>query len=259
MITEYYKKGITDFVISSSGNAALSAIITVQTRNKNKPPKPLSLQVFVSQTIETKKLEKLQKTITDPHITIQQVERPKQTCFQLEQTGTVKFLRQSTDEVALRGYIELAKELARIENLNAVFIPTSSGTTLQGLSLGFHQSGITPELHAVQTTSCHPLADALAESKKEIYPAISPEISLATAIVDKVAHRRKEVVKAITESKGSAWIITNEEIKQAIDIVKQTTDIILSPTSALSVAALTKALKNKHIFTGAVVCLITGN
>ena len=87
---------------------------------------------------------------------------------------------------------------------------------------------------------------------------IEEENSLATAIVDKVAHRKEKVMQTIKNSRGSGWVINNEEIKSAIKLVKEKTDIEISENSALAIAGLAKAVRNSWKFTGAVVCLITG-
>ena len=82
--------------------------------------------------------------------------------------------------------------------------------------------------------------------------------SVASAIVDKIAHRKDNVVEVIKYSGGSGWIANDDEIKDAISLVKKTTSIEISPNSALSVAGLKKAVENGFIFEGRVVCLITG-
>jgi threonine dehydratase len=210
--------------------------------------------------INTSKLELLKKAIgTDVSIQIQQVEEPKKEAFVIGQNEGTKLLRQSTDDLALRGYLELATELAKIENLSAVFIPTSSGTTAQGLATGFKQNGLSPQIHIAQTSSCHPLVDTIYHKKNMELPDVPTEISLAQSIVDQVGHRKETVAEMVIESNGAGWIITNEEILQAIDMVKKTLNLSISPTSALSVAALYKAIQNHHPLGGAVVCLITGN
>ena len=261
MINEYAKRqGFKNFVISSSGNAALAAIIAVQTHNLGKPTDPLTLKIFVGQKIDPKKLHLLQKTITDSRITIEQIENPKSAAVQAGQVEGVKLLRQSTDELALRGYSELAKELSKIENVAAVFIPTSSGTTAEGLAAGFKQFSINPQIHIAQTTSCHPIADKVFElQNKSTSENFSTESSLAKAIVDNVALRKDTVANAVIESGGNAWIITNDEIKKAIGLVHTTLNITISPNSALSIAALIKAQMNNQTWAGPVVCLITGN
>jgi threonine dehydratase len=256
MIKEYYRQGIRKFVISSSGNAALSAIIDIQNHNLSKSKEPLSLTIFVGERIEQKKFDKLKKAITDPNIKLEKTEYAKANALQLEKKNPdTKYLRQSTDELALRGYTELADELAKIPELQAVFIPTSSGTTAQGLVLGFQKLTPPPQLHIVQTSSCHPIVDIINPEQTQNLPE---ETSFASGIVDNIGHRKETLAEAIKASNGNGWIITNEEIKNVIELTKKTTDVTISATSALSVAGLQKALKNGWKPTGTVVCLITG-
>ncbi|HLD60766.1 MAG TPA: PLP-dependent lyase/thiolase [Patescibacteria group bacterium] len=257
MIDEYKKQGITNFIVSSSGNAALAAIRAVQSHNRNSKGPSLSLQIFVGNKIDSKKLLGLKKEIADTHITLEQVDNPKQTAFQKNKNGDGKWLRQSTDDLALMGYAELAKELSKIENLAAVFVPTSSGTTAQGLYQGFQELGISPQLHIVQTTSCHPIVDVL-EAISYKLKAKSSTSSLATAIVDTIALRKEPVAAAIKNSQGSGWIATNEEILSAQKLTKEATGIDLSPNSALATVGLEQAIKAGWKWEGAVVCLITG-
>lgn len=253
MIKEYHKQGIRHFVISSSGNAALAAICAVAQHNKNKPNDPLRLDVFIGKKIPAEKLQSLQKEIgNSTGITLDQVDNPKQHAFQLEKAGETKNLRQSTDDLALAGYQELTTELDKIPDLAAIFIPTSSGTTAQGLGIAFKHLTHKPQIHIVQTTSCH----TIAEHWNTTAPAT--DTSIAGAIVDQVAHRKKKVIETIIESQGSGWIVTDEEISEAMLKVKQTEDIKISPNSALSVAGLNKAIKKGWTWSGPVACLITG-
>src|SRR3989338_9563639 len=77
MIAHYHKEGATQFSISSSGNAALAAALSIQAHNKNKPSDPLSLQIFVGENIDATKLKQLKK-FTDQHISLTQATNPKQ-------------------------------------------------------------------------------------------------------------------------------------------------------------------------------------
>ncbi len=278
LVREVFEAGKTTMVISSSGNAALAAARTVQSHNRNNGGQKISLTVFVGQSIAPKKLELLHKEITDENILLKQVENPKQQAVQAEAGGEAINLRQSTNDSALIGYEELAIELSKIENLAAVFVPTSSGTTAQGLYNGFQKIGINPQIHIVQTTSCHPMVDALTDAQGTATPPNLPlerggsqppplpeggltggwEQSIATAIVDKVAHRKDKVVEAIKNSHGAGWIATNDDITKAMDLTKQTSDLSISPNAALSVVGLMLAVQNKCTWTGPVVCLITG-
>lgn len=254
MISTHHKDGHNSFVISSSGNAALAAILSVQTHNKNKSNDPITLKVFIGQHVNIQKEKLLQEKINgDERITVDKTLNPKQDAFQYSQKNNAQLLRQSTDDLALVGYVELAKELAKIENLKAIFIPTSTGTTALGLHLGFKQLGLEPQIHIVQTSACHPIASAVTND----IPT-DEEHSLAGAIVDKVAARKESVVAAVKNSKGAGWIISNQEIEKAIKLAKDCANIEVSPNGALSIAGLFKALQNKHPIDGAIACLITG-
>lgn len=258
MVDHYWhKEGVANFVISSSGNAALAAALTVRHHNENNPDKPLQLTIFVGNKIPAAKLASLQK-LTDSHIAIEQVANPKQAAFKAEADGLAKNLRQSTDDLALQGYHELAAELLHIPNLQAVFVPTSSGTCAQALAEYFvaHANPI-PEVHVVQTDFCHPIAAAFQNPMCPTHGRTPepPTSSLASAIVDNVAHRKFPVIDAVLKTKGSGWIVSDSEITYAMDQAKADT-LEISPNSALSIAGLTQA-RNRN-FTGPVVCLITG-
>jgi threonine synthase len=243
MINKNYADGIRDFVISSSGNAALAAARAIRERND------IVLTIFVGDKINPEKLKLIQDEKGENTI-IRQVPNPKQEAILAEKNSNkIKNLRQSTDDTALEGYAALAQELAEIKNLSAIFIPTSSGTTAEGLYYGFQKLNINPQIHIIQTPDCHPFVEG---------GETNTEPSLASAIVDKVGHRRENILKIIDATKGAGWIGTNKEIIEAIKKVEQTENIDISPNSALSVAGLKKAIRDGWKFNGAIVCLITG-
>ena len=252
MIKHYLKEEeITNFVISSSGNAALAAIHATQSHNRNNLNK-IKLSVLVGENIIPQKLKIIIATINDINITLEQVEKPKQTAFQIDKDGKAKNLRQSTDEIALLGYFELAQELGNIPHLSAVFVPTSSGTTAQGIGEAFEKLEMNPQVHIVQTEASHPIAGDFHPSEKE------KDSSIAGAIVDRVAHRKAKVVEVIKNSQGSGWIVSDEGIKEAVKLVKETCNVAISANSALSVAGLKKAREDGWTTDGVVACLITG-
>jgi threonine synthase len=250
MIEHYVKENHKTFCISSSGNAALAAARFIKKYNRAHKTAYLTLTVFIGKNIEKQKLQAITKLI-DQHITLEKTDNPKQSAFKMDKNKLAKNLRQSTDDTALTGYAELARELTLIKNVSAIFIPTSSGTTAQALQQQFSALGLQPQIHIVQTTSCHPMAIAAQNIQTN-------EASIASAIVDKVAFRKEKVLKGIKKSKGAAWVADNQEIKQAIKLIKKTQRLEVSTNSALSVAGLTQAIKNNWKFSGAVVCLITG-
>ena len=251
MLKRYAKEGDTKFVISSSGNAAIAGALATLNHNRNNPHAQVTLDIFIGKQIDEKKKKLLEREANGDGITITQVERPKQAAFQMEKEGTARFLRQSTDDLALEGYLSLAQDLSKIPDLKAVFVPTSSGTTAQALKIGFDELDRNIQIHIVQTSAVHPMAEAF-DSNGET------ETSAASAIVDKIAHRKEAVVQAVQQSGGHGWIVTDEQIKEARKIVRETTNIDISPNSALAVAAVQKALAGGWTWDGPVASLITG-
>ncbi|PSO45843.1 MAG: hypothetical protein BRC22_00430 [Parcubacteria group bacterium QH_9_35_7] len=248
MIDHYLNQNRNKFVISSSGNAALAAIKKIKEINE-----PANLTVFIGKNINSNKEKRLKQEVSGyKQISIEQKQRPKQIAFQKDKKETIIYLRQSTDDVALEGYKELARELNEIENLQAIFVPTSSGTTAEGLYKGFQKLNQDPQIHIVQTEYCHPMAEKF-DKKFE-----KKDSSIATAIVDKVAHRKQQVLNIISKSGGSGWIISDQRIQQAIDLVEDVSDLQISANSALSIAGIKKAIQNEYQWNGAVAALICG-
>jgi len=251
MIQKYVNDNQRNFVISSSGNAALAAALFTRDYNIKHTTEQIKLTIFVGKNIDQKKLNII-KTIITNNIEIRQVANPKQSAFMVDKNGTAKNLRQSTDKNALTGYEELAKEFSEIKNLAAVFIPTSSGTTAQGLYEGFKKLNINPQIHIVQTDVCRPFIQ-IANNKEQI-----ANKSLASAIVDKIAHRKNKIKSVLKNSHGHGWVANNNEIRNAIKLVNDTEHIEVSPNSALSIVGLKQALADKKNFSGPVACLLTG-
>ena len=247
MIQKYTNSGWSNFCVSSSGNAAISAAITINEYNAKHKNSPLNLKIFVGKNIDSGKL-KIIKKLLNKSVLLKKTDNPKQSAFQMEKTGSAKNLRQSTDDTALLGYASLAKELAKIKKLSAIFIPTSSGTTAQALHEEFEKLKLNPQIHIVQTPACHPMV-------KSPIPISS---SLATAIVDNVGFRKEAVRKGMLDSGGNGWIATNKDIAEAKILIKKTENIDVSASSALSIAGLVQAIEKKWPFEGPVVCLLTG-
>jgi|GEM_PF-244914 threonine dehydratase len=282
--------GIRHFVISSSGNAALAAGLYVKGLNavnakivkKNTTANNfITLEILAGKNINTKKLAKLQ-VLKDEHILVSVQDRPLQMLFQKTKVPNVRSLRQSTDPVALEGYTSLARELADIPDLEAIFIGTSSGTTAQALAQYFLKNGqnvnnkdnnknnknkentrkTAVEIHIVQTPSCHPIVTMIHRNATDA----TNEISIADAIVDRTAERASVLAPLIEKSGGTGWTADNESIKIAQEIVRKHTGhpgdhggLIISPNSALSVAGLMNAVYTGRTWHGAVVCMMCGD
>ncbi len=260
MIDYYIKTGSKNFVISSSGNAALAAALHIHKINSDISNNTglatidstkITLDIFVGNHIQHYKLEKL-KAIEDENIRVLIKERPLQAATLRGQEGATS-LRQSTDDEALVGYDALARELAQIEGIGAIFIGTSSGTTAQALATFFLKNNVPIQLHIVQTSSCHPIADGL-----ETYDGENVD-SIADAIVDRTAMRKEKLVPMIKKTGGNAWVANNDEIESAIDMVKKNTGLDISTNSALSIVGLMQSIYRGWEIDGTAVCIICGD
>ena len=251
MIDHYIKNGSTKFAISSSGNAAIASALYINEIN-SKLKEKISLYIFIGQNISKTKENMLKEfeMASDGMVKVLPKERPLFALNQAIDEGYTS-LRQSTDDIALLGYYDLAEELTNDKNIKAIFVGTSSGTTAQGLLQYFKQNNIDIQVHCVQTSSCHPISDQF-----ENYDG-PDEKSIADAIVAKTTERQDTLVKMLNDSGGYCWTVNNTDIRTAMKLSKDLA-IDISPNSALSVAGLMQAVYRDWDLEGDVVCLITG-
>lgn len=253
MVNKYYEEGERKFAISSSGNAALASALYVTEINKTNSEK-IKLDIFVGKNITSQKLDKLKKIEADDNdgnIRVLIKERPLQALNQAIEEG-YRSLRQSTDDTALLGYKELAKEISSIKNVGAIFVGTSSGTTAQALAEYFINEKNPIQIHIVQTSSCHPISDQF-----ENYDGPN-EKSIADAIVAQTTERLAKLVNLVNETGGYSWTATNDEIKSAKDMVNKKTGLTISNNSALSIVGAMQAVYRNWQIEGSVICLICG-
>ncbi len=270
MIDRYLARGDRRFAISSSGNAALAAALHIGTKireHTQRSAEPgitdtdaLSLDIFIGNKADKAKLASVKKAADEANafqtetIRVLVKERPLQALMQATDEG-VRSLRQSTDDAALDGYGALAREIAESATdapIGAIFIGTSSGTTAQALASYFLREKLPIQVHIVQTSSCHPIAE-------EFDPYDGPEEpSSADAIVDRTAYRKAKLIPLIEQTGGSGWIASNDDILSAQALVREHAGLDISPNSALSIVGAMKAAYTGHVIDGAVVCMIGG-
>lgn len=238
---EWAKKlEIKDLVISSSGNAAISACYFCQKLD-------LNLFVFISPKINKKKLAAIQ----DYPFQVLVNKRAKSGSIKFARKNNYYHLRSSTDPRGTIGYQRIADEiLGNRGRIDSIFIPVSSGTTLVGVAEGFRKAGFLPQIHAVQTTAVNTIAKSF---DQDFTPS---KISLADALVAKHTPRNKQVIELVKESKGWGWVITDEQIIEA-DRWLQEKGITTSYEGTAALAGIWKARK-KNWQLGKVICLLTG-
>ena len=114
----------------------------------------------------------------------------------------------------------------------------------------------TPKLIGVQASGCSPVTKAF-EKNREIKPEKKPK-TLATAIECGYPLDGKRALKAIKDSKGIAFSVTDNEILKAREILSRKEGIFAEPAGAVSLAGILKN-KNKIKKGSKVVCIITGH
>lgn len=240
-ITKLQIKKISEAVISSSGNAAISAAYYCKLAG-------IKLNIFISPNINKNKLEALKEIDCE----IFQTPKPINASIKFARENNTFNLRQSTDPNALIGYESIAKEIIQ-ENVvpDAFFIPVSSASSLVGIALGIEKLGYRVPIHAVQTDAVHPISGMFDKDFQ-----VSERKSLADAIVARYTPRESAAIKIIRQTDGWGWTISNYEMEKGRSwLLSHNLDC--SYEGAATIAALWKAEKKGYKFKNP-ICLLTG-
>ncbi|MBN1916155.1 pyridoxal-phosphate dependent enzyme [Candidatus Dojkabacteria bacterium] len=249
-VSSYFQKGEKSLVISSSANSAISAVSYAKMAG-------ICMHVFVSNRIKEGKMKRLElvakhgdvdrRDENEVKAIIHTSYKPKSEALKFANDNKLVNLRGSLDDNALEGFRTLGYEIAKVADIvDAVFIPCSSGTSTAGLYKGLteikkKESIQIPQIHIVQTTKVHPIAKEFDRN------FIRTEESRADAIVDRVAHRKDEIIEIIRSTEGNGWVISDSEIMDAKDAL-ESEGISVSDTAALSVAGILKAVRSRCQF-----------
>jgi threonine dehydratase len=237
-IQKIKKEGLKSAVISSTGNAAISALYFCL-QNK------IKLTIFVSPKINPTKL----KLIKNKSSEIIQSDQPISDAFKFSKKNGAYFLRQSTDPQALLGYQSIGQEiLEQLPNVTSIFIPVGSGTTLLGISQSLPK---TIKIFAVQPAnycSITQMFDTNFETETK---------SITDALGVKFLPLKSKIIDSINNSNGSGLVIQNSEIQEASKYLTKN-NIITSNEGALALAGFYKATRNKFNIGKYPVFLLTG-
>jgi len=221
-IANLIKNNFKSAVISSTGNAAISAQYYCQQNN-------IPLTIFVSPKTNPQKLKLLKN--------YQISRQPISQAFKFAKQNNAYFLRQSTDPVALEGYSQIGQELIeKLPQITSLFIPVGSGTTLLGISQKLPKS---VKIFAVQPASFCPIASRL---DKNFVPETD---TITDALGAKLLPLKNKILS----------LITSGIVVQNADVVAQT--INTSPEGNLAYAGYLKA-KNLFPVGEYPVILLTG-
>ncbi|MBI2643983.1 MAG: PLP-dependent lyase/thiolase [Candidatus Wildermuthbacteria bacterium] len=227
-VSYWHMQDTPELVISSSGSAAKSAAYYCKLAS-------IKLHIFVRKDFPEDRLRYLKQF---PISILHQSNTPKKEAFQWSKNHHIPYLRASVDSLAIEGYktlaFELAKEYGEVEE---IFVPTSSGATIAGLYAGYkileQQNIQIPRIYCVQTTMVHPIAEIF---DKEFTPEKEHP---ARAVIDRIAHRKNEILHILNNTKGGGYIISKQELsttEQAIENPSRK----FGPESLLTFAAVQK-------------------
>ena len=240
-IGEAVKNGFKKFVISSSGNAAISAAFWTQKMG-------LGLVIFVSPNVSRGKLKRLKTGNSKVFVD----RRPISGAIRYAKKEKAFNLRASTDPNGFVGYESLSFELkSQMGEVGSIFVPVSSGTLCYGLFKGFEKLSVVPQVHCVQTTSCNLISSKFDSNFNKT------SSSLADALVAKTSVLEESVTSLIRKSEGFGWVVEDREIKKAWNYLKEH-GLITSYEGAAALASVWKARERDFKLKDPIICLLTG-
>lgn len=232
------KTGFNQAVISSTGNAAISAAHFCQQNHIN-------LTIFLSPHISPNKLSLLKKF--DHEIIISP--KPISDAIKFAKTNHAYLLRQSTDPSALIGYQQIAKDLInQLPQITSIFIPIGSGTTLLGISQKLPPS---VKIFGVQSAANPTISQNFDQN-------FTSETRLITdALSAKFLPQKNQIIESIKNSNGTAFTVQNEQIVSTDSYLKSQ-NITTSLEGAMTYAGYIKASSQKIDIGLYPVILLTG-
>lgn len=232
------KQGFNQAVISSTGNAAISAAHYCQLNQ-------IDLTIFLSHKVNQNKLELIKKNKCQIFFS----DKPISDAIKFSKKNKVYLLRQSTDPSALIGYQQIGKELINeLPQITSVFIPVGSGTTLLGISQSLNPS---IKIYAIQPASNCPLSKLFDQDYLPETENITDSISV------KYLPLKSQVIAAIKNSKGAGLVVQNQNILNTKNSLNFN-QIETSKEGAMALAGLKKAIKNGLEIGDYPVVILTG-
>lgn len=239
VVSKAVSDGHKNFVLSSSGNAAISASQYCASIGAN-------LFVYVSPRMNPEKLKVLKSGNSKVTVT----ERPLSESQKFTSENNYFSLRLSRIEFAPEGYKTIAFEINQnIGKIDDIFIPVSSGVCALGIYRGFCLLDCLPRIHICQGTLRNPIACLFDPSNID-------EESIATALVARTSPLKDKTVEMVKKSGGFGWTIKNDAILLMQKRLEEK-NFLTSNEGALALAAAYEA-KEKGWKLGKTVVLLTG-
>ena len=238
-ITNLKEKGYNNAVISSTGNAAISAAYFCQ-------QKKIDLTIFLSPKISPQKLSLLKQFPSEIIFSL----KPISDAVKFSKQNHAFLLRQSTDPLSLVGYQQIGQEIMdQLPQVSSIFVPIGSGTTLVGLSQKIPKN---IPIFGVQSAANCPIGKLYDKD-------FSPEVRLITdALSVKYLPQKKKLIEVINSHQGFVFTIQNQAIIIANHYF-ESKNITTSLEGSLCLSAYKKALENNYPVGKFPVILLTGS
>ncbi|VVB65612.1 Threonine synthase [Candidatus Gugararchaeum adminiculabundum] len=174
------------------------------------------------------------------------------------------YLLNSMNPFRLEGQKTIGFEIAeQIGAVDKVIVPVGNAANIAAIWKGFvefkryHMVKKLPQMIGVQAEGASPVAKFWQTGK--FVPEEHPE-TIASAIRIGNPVNWKKTVRALKESGGKIFSVTDKEILEAQSLLASREGIFVEPASAASIAGLQKLVKSGEISKGEkVVCVTTGN
>jgi threonine dehydratase len=165
--------------------------------------------------------------------------------------GAVPFGVQGPENaLSLDGGRTIGWEMARMAQLDRVFVQVGGGALASCIARAFSEAGLRPRLHALQAEGCAPLARAwqratifgLAAAPQHwaecMWPWEDEPHSAAEGILDDETYDWLGVVEGMAASRGWPVVAPERTIKEAHELAVTTTGIAVSVTGTAGLAGL---------------------
>ncbi|RMH70163.1 MAG: PLP-dependent lyase/thiolase [Gemmatimonadetes bacterium] len=249
-VSTYWEQGCSRLLISSSGNAGVSASAYAALAG-------ISMYVFVSPQTPRHKLERIHRYGGHIIASSRAISFAKHISRQLE----IPNLRPSTNPRSIEGFQSIGWELfEQLGTVDSIFTYVSSASSLIGIGRAFqrlkdefHLLESVPQLHAVQSGLGTSIAAHFVPQKQDLPMQRSVVGDLGakkTALAD-------EAIRLITATGGSGWIVSDADILAARHVLGRQYGIETSSEGCAAFAALQHASQTRQL--GRVVVLLTGH
>jgi len=222
-IANLKRLGFTKAVISSTGNAAISAAYFCHQNQ-------IELNVFLSPKVSPQKLQLVKQYPCNINLSLKSISD----AIKFSKKNNAFFLRQSTDPIALDGYQMIATEIIdQLPQVTSIFIPVGSGTTLLGISQKLPPS---VKIFAVQSAANCPIAKIFDQNFLEENQLLTDALSA------KFITKKDQIISQIKKFNGSGLVINNQDILEANKFLRSK-NISTSLEGALALAGYFKTIK----------------